>query len=930
MELYTLSSRFLPKESVGQFTSAIWTERYFSAGDVELVVHAIPSQIDRLSKGTLLGLRGTKEIMMIDTQSVEDGLLKVTGSSISKFLDERQAWFTNPEYDGSDAATRLSAEYTSDTQTAGQLISNAVNALVINPVPYGPPWGSINLDWARDKIAGLQLGVVDGNGAPKRLSLPLGPLYESIQRLAEEEGLGFKLYLESARYTGTYVLKFATYRGKNRTSEQTSNLLIRLSPKLDSLTGVKEINSISNYKNVFYVLYKNEISTHYIPGLPIPTGFDRRSILVEAPDIFLLPEHIAAFREQVARNTIASHVYVKAVDGQISEQIGYTFGTDYYLGDIIELEGFTGLLSKARVTEYIRSEDQFGEKQYPTLSVLDPLFVGYMPDLEPNSDFDPGFDEDPDYDFDPDFDDEDDMDDPEIWPPSKDPRDPPDYNPDPVYDFPPGGTDTDGGGTVPDRMGGRLILDPANENVGFDKASWYEHHDHIYLEGSVYYGVTGDPDGRITIVGGVPEEARPGSNVEFTFYPDMPDSDSIYGNFTTFDGLVTPDGTITVSPVPRTSDSGFELYLLLSNVSWPVNPARIGSPPDTVAQEPLDQWLIQDLPFNDPAGIQPAATSQGAVIGAHGLRAHLGGKATLITPVFGNIIQQLPGKYRSARRDDTLVVPGAGHWWSGYASQGALTLKQQRSKPLIRAANLGDWVHGDEWGPLSSIDPGLSYWGMPIEVWLGSAPEDSIYLQGSWAPPESSDVHTEFGFIIGYGRSALEQTSTLSYKITAEKMDNGQWWQMLTIYYSVLADEGNFGYTRMPMARLDHDGDYFGELPNRTFMNVSIEPLGVGSIQISSTVGGTRYMFEWPQAVYPGEEPFVWPSEIDGPMQWGAIQTLMYGSAEALTPVSNLENIIGDYFIPNNSSFYPPTWLPNYGRVQAGDQFDLNGLGWRV
>jgi hypothetical protein len=40
------------------------------------------------------------------------------------------------------------------------------------------------------------------------------------------------------------------------------------------------------------------------------------------------------------------------------------------MGDIIELESLTGIVSKARVTEYIRSEDHNGEKEYPTISVI--------------------------------------------------------------------------------------------------------------------------------------------------------------------------------------------------------------------------------------------------------------------------------------------------------------------------------------------------------------------------------------------------------------------------------------------------------------------------------------------------------------------------------------------------------------------------------
>lgn len=446
MQLYTLTSRFFPRDSINEFTSVIWTERYSSAGDVQLVVPATSEMADILAPGTMLGLRGTKEIMMLETQSVENELMTVTGLSMVSFLNERTSLFPDPEYDGTSGSAF--GEYTATT-TAGQHISNAVYQMLINPT------STLGLDWGRDKIPGLVLGAVDDNGTPKRISFALGPLYDAVQSLASEEGLGFKLYLESAKYsTNTYVLKFATYRGRNRTSEQAVHKIIRLSPQLDSLTDVKELSSISEYKNVIYVSYKNTITTHYIqPDLPIPTGFDRRALFVEGPDIFLTDDHIAEFRAQVARNTLANHIYIQAVDGQVSSKIDYKFGTDYYLGDVVELEGFSGLFSKARITEYIRSQDRFGEQEYPTLAVIDPLQTGYMPDLEPDPDDTNDFDGDPDYDLDLDLDDWDDNYDPEHDPNKRkkqrkktDPKDP---NPDPipVFDDDPTGGDGDGGGT---------------------------------------------------------------------------------------------------------------------------------------------------------------------------------------------------------------------------------------------------------------------------------------------------------------------------------------------------------------------------------------------------------------------------------------------------------------------------------------------------
>lgn len=440
MELYTLTSRFLPRESIGEFVSAIWTERYSAAGDLEIVLEPIPSNIEMTTQGTLVGLRGTKEIMKLETQSIENGLLTVKGQSLVKFLDERHSIWWNPDYVlSSESKDKLSREYT-ETTTAGQFLANVVNNMLINTPVFGGVWAPINLDWPNEKIPGLELGLIDTNGEAKELAFAMGPLYSGIQKLANEEGLGIKLYLDRAGYSTGYVLKFATYRGKNRTSEQTSNLMIRLTPMLDSLFDVKEITSISNYKNVIYVSYDNQVTTHYIPGVGIPSPFDRRVLFVEAPDIFFdiaLPgynDKVAAFREQVARNAIAEHFYIKAVDGQVSTQIDYKFGTDYGLGDIVELEGFTGLISKARVTEYIRTQDQYGEKAYPTLSVIDPLFSGYMPDLEPNPAWESDWNADPDFDMGNDF-----ASDLEHMPRKKrrkrtEPKDP---NPDPIPDFTP-------------------------------------------------------------------------------------------------------------------------------------------------------------------------------------------------------------------------------------------------------------------------------------------------------------------------------------------------------------------------------------------------------------------------------------------------------------------------------------------------------------
>jgi Siphovirus ReqiPepy6 Gp37-like protein len=390
MDFYTLTGTFLPDELIDQFVSAIWTERYKAAGDFQLVVPATRDNIAKLKEGKYLALRGTTEIMQIQTQSIEKQLMTVTGFSLTAaILNQRYVWKNDPSGDGV-------ADWTVTSAKAGEFIANVVETMVINTVPFGG--GSLdvgNLDWAMEELPFLTLGPVDTSGIAKRQTAAIGPLYDSIASIANAENVGILLYLEEADPVMGYSLKFTTYQGVDRTSDQDVVPLIRLLPDLDSITDIKEINSIGLYKNVAYVYYQNKISKHLAePTLPEPEGLDRRVLITDAvgapvghkeerysswggwrpggtySQIVVGPADIAAFREQNARDAFANANYIHAVDGQTSPNSEYVYGTHFGLGDLIELQGLTGAISKARITEYIRSQDQYGEKNYPTISVI--------------------------------------------------------------------------------------------------------------------------------------------------------------------------------------------------------------------------------------------------------------------------------------------------------------------------------------------------------------------------------------------------------------------------------------------------------------------------------------------------------------------------------------------------------------------------------
>lgn len=393
MDLYTLDENFLANTNVEKFISAIWTERYSSAGDCQIVLPATDDNITKLAEGTFLALRGSDEVMILETQSIDNKLLTVVGKDLLSFLNERLAWFKNPAYNSlDDPPPDLSSrviDLTLDTKKPGEFISYVVDKSVINTITFSGDYADATLDWTEEVIPYLTLGDVDTSGVVKRLTAAVGPLYDSIQQVAEKEGVGISLYLESADGDTGYSLKFKTYRGVDHTTGG-AGTLIRLSPDFETISDLKEVHSIADWKNVAYVYYQGEITKHLEDGVVTePEGFDRRVLLTNAEGepvgrkvtnrfggtdygsyIVVGPTEIAAFRAQNAKDALANHNYIRTIDGQTSPHNEYKFGVDYGLGDLIELEGITGNITKSRVTEYIRSQDQNGEKEYPTISVV--------------------------------------------------------------------------------------------------------------------------------------------------------------------------------------------------------------------------------------------------------------------------------------------------------------------------------------------------------------------------------------------------------------------------------------------------------------------------------------------------------------------------------------------------------------------------------
>ena len=372
MEPFTMNRQFIEQKVIDGFSSLIWTERYYGDSEVEMVVPASQDMIKALPVGTFLGLEESDEVMLVDATDIKDDKLKVTGQALLPFLNNR--------FVRTSAAHEDRYWYIAQ-MVPGQMLAHIVQQMCIDSpylngtIPTGIPNPQIL------KIPGLFIKDYDKGGSNIAVGVPFGPVYDALREIATTYQVGMQITLESVTDT-SYSLGFRSFRGLDRTSRQSVNPIVRFSPQMDTLTDIKEVQAISSLKTHAYSFApSNPDGLATIPGTDVLTGaaytgFDLRAMMIFAEDVTTdmvggSAANLTNILNSRAHDGITNNHFVKAVDGQIVPQNKFQYGVDYNMGDIIEVQGNSGTISTSRVTEYIRAQDDAGERAYPTVAMLD-------------------------------------------------------------------------------------------------------------------------------------------------------------------------------------------------------------------------------------------------------------------------------------------------------------------------------------------------------------------------------------------------------------------------------------------------------------------------------------------------------------------------------------------------------------------------------
>lgn len=364
MELLTLDSNYQPAELIERFGSLVWTERYSSCGDFQLVT----TDIARISK--LLPLESTVTIrestvpMQVEAHKIEKSkagpyTLTVVGRSFESVL-ERRVVVRFVVFEG-PTAPLLIPRITSPSEAAYQAILFTIG----NNADIPPTNSSYDALPMVDVIRPADYVDNPPDEDMQTYEVKAGNLYTSVMELLNANHHALKAVRP---VLGSNKIGIEIYNGADLTD------LVVFDAKFDQFDDATYLLSYTGSANWAYVASATGSQTVAKNAPPIddpgyqPSGLDRRVLYLDVSseaDADSLEARYTRGLIELYKNNVTA-----LFDGHISEQVASGYNRDYFLGDIVRLDGEFGLSENVRVAEFIRSDDSTGSKAYPTFEMV--------------------------------------------------------------------------------------------------------------------------------------------------------------------------------------------------------------------------------------------------------------------------------------------------------------------------------------------------------------------------------------------------------------------------------------------------------------------------------------------------------------------------------------------------------------------------------
>lgn len=354
MELLILDENLSGVDTLDIFESLIWTDRYSKCGDFEIYVPASTKMLSKLRKNRYLYLKESEHVMIIEDTNIETDVeegahLCVTGRSLESILERRIIW--------------------NQTVLSGSLQDGIEKLLNENAISPSIPERKIpNLSFEKSEDSSITSLTLEAQYWGENL-------YETIVGICESFSIGFKILLDGTNFV------FSLYAGVDRSYEQTKNPYVVFSPNFDNLLNSNYIESDKTLKTVTLIAGEGEGSNRKTTTAEAASGsgegLKRREMFTDAGDISQTVDNQqisdSDYLNQLKQRgdeELAKNKATSSFEGQVDSNVTYFYGSDYYLGDVVQVSNEYEIQSRSRVTEYVMCQDESGIDTYPT---FDPI-----------------------------------------------------------------------------------------------------------------------------------------------------------------------------------------------------------------------------------------------------------------------------------------------------------------------------------------------------------------------------------------------------------------------------------------------------------------------------------------------------------------------------------------------------------------------------
>lgn len=376
MEVAVLDENFNTIYVIDDYISLLWVERYYEAGEFELVMAPKENFLDdmyrRVRDIAYLRIRDSDRVMILDTIEITTdpetgGRLKLTGKSLEIILDRRIYWEGFKLWKSQELSSFLwyCLQYNVTAPT--------------DPARKIPNFRYSEKNWpSMGKHALTTMKEYSSE-----------TIYEMISEQCKFSKYGFKVILASDNW-----FEFVLYKGVDRTPKGSQSNYVIVSPKYDNLSESNYLSSSSDYRNTALIEAKGQAENERIfkvktKGDLTYSGLARREVYTDGTDIswnrkdytgldsdnknLLTNEEFQAMMFEAGATTLEEHTHIVAFEGIIEPNVSFVYGEDYNLGDIVYIVDKYGAEGSGRITEVTKSYNASGNDISFTLEDQEPF-----------------------------------------------------------------------------------------------------------------------------------------------------------------------------------------------------------------------------------------------------------------------------------------------------------------------------------------------------------------------------------------------------------------------------------------------------------------------------------------------------------------------------------------------------------------------------